>query len=351
MMPALVMTLCLLLGGAQDAPKSAPPGAQAPPPAASPAPETVIDGTLVAELTNLSPGSPRAYFLLAERVADLASERGDETLRRLARQLAVLSYELTKRGGGIGGGAVPGGVDDSARSVCLLLASIAPSPQEARWLRALAGTFDHDVLGGVYDPPSTGPTRDEAALDAATVLGLVRTGQGRRADRLLHKSGVSELLVRHEKLLSPAGLGGEFDRLKRTIADWPTCPQCRGKRVITKLDNNGRLAGVTICDTCGGLPGPRMSPNDLVYQLRLEALLLSGVQRSWSGQILVDGGAPLRELDADELAARFGVDPAKPLWRDGVWTGDGVEKAEKGEEAPGAAPAPAPAPAPPSREQ
>lgn len=332
MMGVLAVIACTLggsLGWAQDAPKQDAPEVSLPTPGATGATSAgeKFDPAITAELALLSPDSPRAYFLLAERVADLAGERGDEPLRRLARQLAVLSYELTKRGGASGGGgnggAVPGGLDDSARSVCLLLASIAPSPQEARWLRALAGTFDRDILGAVYDPPSTGPTRDEAALDAATVLGLVRTGQGRRAERLLRKPGVSELLQRHEKLLSPAGFSGEFDRLKRTMADWPTCPQCRGKRSITKLDNNGRLAAVILCDTCGGMPGPRMTTGELVLQLRLEALLLSGVQRSWSGQLLIDGGAPLRELDADELAARFGVDPAKPLWRDGAWWGPG----------------------------
>jgi len=316
---ALVVLILAISGAPQEAPRaeSAPPAPSAPPAVSAPGgpSDSEIDGALATELAALSPGSPRGYFLLAERVADLASERGDESLRRLARQLAVFSYELTKQGGGMGGV-----VDDSARSVCLLLASIAPSAQEARWLRALAGTFDRDVLGAVYEPPSTGPTRDEAALDAATVLGLVRTGQGRRADRLLHKPGVTELLRRHERLLSPGGLSGELDRLRRTIADWPTCPQCRGKRSITKIDNNGRVVSVLLCDTCGGQPGPRVPLSELVRQLRLEALLLSGVQRSWSGQILIDGGAPMRELDADELAARFGVDPLKPLWRGGAWS-------------------------------
>lgn len=338
MIRLLTVMACVMIGGgpaaAQDAPKptepaspnTAPAAGAGKPDAPQAEPAKPPDAAISAELAALTPESPRAYFLLAERVADLASERGDEPLRKLASQLAVLSYELSKRHGS-GGGAVAGGLDDSARSVCLLLASIAPSAQEARWLRALAGTFDRDILGAVYEPPGTGPTRDEAVLDASTVLGLVRTGQGRRAERLLHKPGVSELLQRHERLLSIAGFGGEFDRLKRTMADWPTCPQCRGKRVITKIDNNGRLAGVLLCDTCSGMPGPRMSTGDLVLQLRLESLLLSGVQRSWSGQILIDGGAPLRELDADELAARFGVDPAKPLWRDGAWAAGAEQKA------------------------
>lgn len=354
----MLAVVMMLLGTAQTTVQTtAQPGGGATPaapapsaasvPAPVPAPAKGMDPGLAQELTALSPDSPRAYFLLAERVADVASERSDDSLRRLARQLAVLSYELTKRGGGGGGaagGGVGGSVDDSARSVCLLLASIAPSVQEARWLRALAGTFDRDILGAVYDPPGTGPSRDEAALDAATVLGLVRTGQGRRAEQRLKKPGVEELLQRHEKLLSPAGMSGEFDRLRRTMADWPTCPQCRGKRAITRTDNNGRLAGVTLCDTCGGQPGPRIPLSELVLQLRLEALLLSGIQRSWSGQILIDNGAPMRELDADELAARLGIDPLKPLWRDGVWTAPegaapaSVEPKTDGAEAPAGEP-------------
>jgi hypothetical protein len=308
-----LLAIMLALAGPQEAAR--PPEPQAG--ADTAAHEGELDAGLKSDLAALSPEAPRNYFLLAERIADLAGERADDSLRRLARHLAVLSYELTKRSGAIGGVA-----DDSARSVCLLLASIAPSPQEARWLRALAGTFDRDVLGGVYEPPGTGPTRDEATLDAATVLGLVRSGQGRRAEKLLHKPGVAELLQRHERLLSPAGFPGEFDRLKRTMADWPTCPQCHGKRYITKIDNNGRLAGVFLCDTCGGLPGPKTPLTELVLQLRLEALLLAGVQKSWSGQILIDGGAPLRELDADELAARLGIDADKPLWRNGDWVED-----------------------------
>jgi hypothetical protein len=331
-MIALLASALIAIAGVTAFSPAPQDGAAAPTPAdAAPAPASQtaqpVDTELAAALTALSPDAPRDYFLLAERVADLAAERSDDALRRLARHLAVLSYELTRRAG------AP--ADDTARSVCLLLASIAPSPAEARWLRALAGTFDRDVLGAVYEPPGTGPSRDEAALDAATVLGLARTGQGRRAQRLLDKPGVADLLQRHERILSPAGLGGELDRLRRTIADWPTCPQCRGKRVIVKLDNNGRLAGVILCDTCAGLPGPATTLSELVRQLRLEAILLSGVQRSWSGQILIDAGAPLRELDPAELAPRLGIDPLKPLWRDGVWT------------APPGAPAPA-APTPPA---
>lgn len=340
MLTTLVLIVAGVVAGQDEGGRApAPPVVEPAPAPGTPIPGSTdrdIDAALATELAALSPAAPRGYFLLAERVADLGVERGDESLRRLARQLAVLSYELTK----VYGGAA----DDSARSVCLLLASIAPSPEEARWLRALARTFDRDVLGAVFEPPTTGPTRDEAALDAATVLGLVRTGQGRRAERLLTKPGVADLLQRHERLLHPAGLSGEFNRLRRTIADWPTCPQCRGRRSITRLDNNGRLAGVTLCDTCLGLPGPRVSPGELVLQLRLEALLLSGVQRSWSGQILIDGGAPLRELDADELAPRFGVDAARPLWRDGEW----APVHDRAESPAPEAPAPNPTQAPPA---
>jgi hypothetical protein len=35
--------------------------------------------------------------------------------------------------------------------------------------------------------------------------------------------------------------------------------------------------------------------------------------------VIVDLGAPLRDPDLDEVAPTYGVDPARPYWREGKW--------------------------------
>jgi hypothetical protein len=91
------------------------------------------------------------------------------------------------------------------------------------------------------------------------------------------------------------------------------CSECKNRRFIKSQQ------GVRLCPTCGGKPGPKLSQQELLYQLRLESSLLHGVQRSWIAQTVVDGGAPLRDLDPDELAATYRIDPARTRWRNGAW--------------------------------
>ena len=49
------------------------------------------------------------------------------------------------------------------------------------------------------------------------------------------------------------------------------------------------------------LPGPQLSEEELIAQLRFEAVLLNGIQRSWSAQMVVDLGATLRDPDPEDL--------------------------------------------------
>ena len=60
--------------------------------------------------------------------------------------------------------------------------------------------------------------------------------------------------------------------------------------------------------------------SELANQLRIEAVLLQGTQRSWAAQVLSDAGAPLRDLDPAELPGTYAVDPKKVLGRDGQWS-------------------------------
>lgn len=276
---------------------------------------------VVQRLESLAAASPRVYFELGEEVA---SEAADDLDRRLARQLYVLAFELDRRSKfpdpALGG------------SVCLALGAIAEADDEKRWLTALAETLAPEGTPDMRRVKSSAASRDPSAFDLATMFSFVRVGEGRRAEKILAKPGVSRLLEKVDKLLTPV-IGGASE-VRRHIDEWPVCPQCRGRRSI----KDG--TGIHLCPTCHGIPGPTLAHSELVGQIRTESVLLSGQQRSWAGQIIADGGATLRELDPTELAATYSVDVARPLWRMGAWVSDpNAPKAEMpGEIKDGAAP-------------
>jgi hypothetical protein len=258
---------------------------------------------LAERLEALTPANPRAYFELGE---ELASEASDDVDRRMVRRLYVLAFDLDR------GSQLP---DTSlGGSVCLALAAIAETDDERRWLTALGETLAPEGTPDLRRIKSTTTSRDPAAFDLATSLSFVRSGEGRRASKILDKPGVSELLDKCDKLLMP-GVGGA-SLIRRHIDEWPVCAQCRGRRFI----KDG--AGVHLCPMCRGTPGPTLTHDEIVGQIRTESVLLSGQQRSWAGQVISDAGATLRELDPSELAATYGVDAARPLWRDGAWVVD-----------------------------
>ena len=276
-------------------------------PVAAGALATIPVPNLEARLAALSPDRPRDYFLLAEELA--AEVELAPAARPLAQSLFALCYELERTSGAADGAL--------GRSVCLALASIAPTDAERRWLLALARSLDAGRAAPDFEAPGPGPSRREAALDLATALGYARSGEGRRADTLLQKPGVAELLEQYEGLLTAPGLSINAGSIRRYTQQWPSCPECRNRRAITRAGEGG---GTTIlCATCRGNPGPRLSDEEVLLQLRLESALLSGIQRSWAAQIAIDSGAPLRDLDPTELAATYHVDAARPLWRDGQW--------------------------------
>ncbi len=259
--------------------------------------------SVVQRLEALSSSTPRAYFQLGE---EIVSESGDDLDRRLARQLYVLTYELDKRS------KLPD--PQLGGSVCLALAAIAETDDEKRWLTALAETLAPEGTPDMRRIKSTTASRDPVAFDLATMLSFVRVGEGRRAEKILEKPGVSELLEKCDKLLMP-GIGGA-SQVRRRIDEWPNCPQCRGHRSVKDA------SGVHLCPTCKGTPGPSLTAGELVGHIRTESVLLSGQQRSWAGQLIADAGSTLRELDPAELPATFGVSFSRPLWRMGTWVAD-----------------------------
>lgn len=249
------------------------------------------------------------YFLLGE---DVAGESDDRPARDLARHLFVLAYELNQRGDAATRSTT------LAPSVCLALASIARRDEERRWLRSLAQSMSEPIGYGPTDIPlalandQTAPS--DVCLDAASVLGLCRGGDARRAESLLEKPGVYELLKQVDVSRgTPFSIESFIERSRR---EWQSCPQCRNRRAVP---SGGKAGELVVCDTCRGTPGVRLGQLELVYQLRLESALLAGTQRSWAAQIITDAGAPLRDLDASELAATYDVDAEKPYWRAGAW--------------------------------
>lgn len=263
---------------------------------------------LAFRLGELEPSKPEGYFLLAELVA---SEAARPEARILARQLYTLAHDLDRKSGARAG---------LRTSCCLGLAAIEPRSDRQRWLMAMARvqappganlpalSSRRSVLGGASD---------ELVLELCAVLSYARAGEGRRAEVVLQRPGVSELLAACEVPLSEGGSGTQ--RILRAIADWPQCPDCKNRRFVMRSEGTQKLRE-RVCPTCGGVPGPRWPDNELVAQLRVESALLRGTQRAWSAQVLADGGSPLRDPEPDELAAEMGVDINATVWRNGRWT-------------------------------
>lgn len=308
--PFVATALLACLAG----PAHAQPPAPSPPEAApaetgdAAAPRPTGDPGLYARVRDLErrlealrPARPAAYFELGEEVAQEASRAED---RRLARQLYALAIELNR----LSSARDP----QLERSACLALAAAAETDADARWLRAMAGALDAPLgaAAGRVAPP-----RDPAALDLCSVLSYSRTGEGRRAQPLLSQPEVARLLASCDRLLG-GGFPGGADRVRKALDDWPSCPQCRNRRTVKDA------AGVHLCPTCKGTPGPQLSGTELLNQLRTEAAVLSGAQRSWAGQLIADAGAPLRELDLPEIAVTYGVSALAPIYRDGRWAPD-----------------------------
>jgi hypothetical protein len=308
-----------------DAPGPPAPSASAGAPQPQPpAPSDVID-KYKAQLEALSSDNPESYYLLGEEVADQAA---DVQSRRLAQQLFVLAFELARDRPVAGGRA-------SLQAACgLALADLVKADHDRRWLVALARTLDPRRVPPEWLARQAPTTPDSAAYQVATVLGLVRAGQGGQARQLIERPEVKAALQAYDRLMTNMGMSGGADAIIREADRWP-CPECQNERVVKR----GNPPEFRLCPHCSGDPGPALSGRDFLAQLRFESLILQGSQRSWAAQITADSGAPLMDPDDAALAAAFDIDQSLVLWRDGKWAPDPNAPAR-------AKPAP-PAPPPP----
>ena len=219
-------------------------------------------------LESLNPDDPMAYFELAEEIADAST---DDSQQALARRLFALSGVLDPPRLG--------------RSACLALADLEADEHAKRRLLALAALLD-ERAGGLAQGPAgrIGYSRRAEALAVSEALSFYRKGHGARALASLETPGAVEILDAYQAVFR----GGA----ERFIEE------CR-------LYRNSRK--------------PIISEQDLIEMLRVEAALLSGDERSWSGELLLTGGRPLIEVDPDRLDASFGINAAQACYLDGEW--------------------------------
>lgn len=255
---------------------------------------------LSARMAALSPDRPEAYYLLGEEVADVAVE---ESERALARRLFLIAYTSWRASGD----------QRRAASACLALTTTVTSERDKAWLRAVARSVDPRIEPAQWDSASWAEIDPAVAAQAAVALGSVRSGDGISARQILADPRVVRVLSRYSSLLQSAG---GLTRVVRDANIWP-CPDCRNKRTVRSRSSSEPAE--IICGYCRGDPGPRLTDEEIIAHLRVEALLLLGDQDIWSAQLEVDAGAPLRDPDPDAVARAFGIDAAQSLFRDGEW--------------------------------
>lgn len=293
-LPALAMVVAGLWAPAQ------PPGNDAA------VRETQLLTRWSAALEALRPADPEAYLRLGEDVAD--AEHNAEGVA-LAMRLFALAFELD-RARGVAGGPI-------AASACLALADLSPQDRDRRWLTALATAMDPKRKLPAWMDPREQDSEGHAGYIAATALGLVRSGDGVTARQMLEDAQVRRSLERHDRFLTENGEWGGLASLEVEAAKWP-CRECANARVV-KRSGPGGSTEFRLCPGCDGNPGPKLTPERLIVQLRLESWLLGASQRSWSAQAAADLGRPLRDPDPAEVIATFNVDANKPIFRDGQW--------------------------------
>ena len=255
-------------------------------------------------LAALSPADPKAYLLLAEEVLDAATGPADS---RLAVDLFARAFELARM--------MPG-ERQVAASACHGLAEATSEPSDRRWFQTLAAKIDPSggEPGWLRKPPPA--TVDAMPFRLAVIMGHVRAGEGVIAKQMLAKPEVSQAFRAIEPMLKRGGVPGGLSWLQRESESWP-CRECSNKGVVRR--GGGSQPEYRVCPVCRGAPGPALPVADLLAQIRLEAWLLQGEQRSWSAQLAADNGAPVAEPDPEAVRTRTGIDATRMYWRRGRW--------------------------------
>jgi len=198
-------------------------------------------------------------------------------------------------------------------SACIALADTARFERDRRWLWSIARLIDPRYGEPDWSRTVDRVVSDESAFRAATVLGLLRAGEGFRAKELLRDESVRSVFRWYSGLLTGTGPGNVLAVLDAEADRWP-CPECRNERLARTGDGTKPR-----CFTCGGTPGWELGEAGLLAMLRFESRVLSGVMRSWGAQLAADLGEPLRDPDPAAVAGAMNVDTSKVLYRDGAW--------------------------------
>lgn len=326
--PRLPLVMIALAGtlGAPALPAAAPTQRQpatSPETAAPDAPARPLAPSGVADLESrleaLHPEDPMAYFRLGEEVAyEMPFLAG----RELARRLFVLAFELDRAS------EQPRGL---GTSVCLALAELSTDVNEQRWLRALAEALEGSLSDVRWSASFAVGGADRAPLDLANAIGLARAGDVRHLRNMLSRFDVATVL--RDAGMKPDEARSFVKHLEAVISRLRAHPPSRDIRRQTE----GELV-VELEPTTGGNPGPSLTEQEYLAQLRVEMLLLDGRPATWAAQMLMGGGAPLRDIDPAELAPSFAVDPARSVfrvpdgaaWYEGAW----VEPVDQGASTP-----------------
>lgn len=221
-------------------------------------------------LLELDPIRPMAYFELGEEVEDAARTPEE---RALARQLFGLAGLLDEKGLGSSAALAIASLEDESRSVS------RDRLRAAAELLTPAGTANLFVN---QDPVLTA----EGRLAFCNALGSLRRGDGVRARRHLGNADAMAVL----ETLGPLISGG-VEGLRRDLSFYE-----------------------------GGLR-PDLSPEEIETHLVAELIALSPSDAGWSVSLRATDASPLLVVDLERLDRLFGVDPARPYWRDGRWVG------------------------------
>ncbi|MCC6227656.1 MAG: hypothetical protein IT432_00315 [Phycisphaerales bacterium] len=285
--------------------------------------DAVLTDEILARLSSISPGDPESLLRAGEDIAAMGTPLSVRVARRMLA--GAIEVDRTRADGRVAAGA------------CLLLAELSTNEPDRRWFAALARAMEAAGTNRSWLRLGEEAYNAEAAYNAACVVGLVRAGDGLAARQILNEPGVRQVLLDHERLLSTIGEPGGLAYLEKEAGRWP-CPECRNDRVVrTVID---RQAQYKLCPTCNGNPGPVLGDDAVILQLRLEARLLHGVQRSWAAQLAADHGLPLDDPDPDDLSNVLGFDSLAIVFKNGGWYRvDGTQPGPVSPFAPAAKPA------------